>query len=117
METKKTIVTISRNRSLQETRSMMLIRAGHNVIPMRTDSEVLRLLASPESSINLVLMCHSVPETSRVLLCEAIKKQDRKIPILMLYNGFDHTVAKVDLQLENLHEPQVLLDTVELLLS
>jgi hypothetical protein len=68
-------------------------------------------------AINLILMCHSVPEGSRVSLCKAIKKHIPGSPILMLYNGYDPTAAEVDGRLENVQSPQALLDTVQLLLS
>ena len=35
----------------------------------------------------------------------------------MLYNGYDPTTAEVDGRLENMLDPQALIDTVQLLLS
>jgi hypothetical protein len=35
----------------------------------------------------------------------------------MLYNGYDPTAAKVDGTIENLHSPESLIDTVEVLIS
>ena len=37
--------------------------------------------------------------------------------ILMLYNGYDPTNAEVNGRLENVHSPEALLDTVQLLIS
>jgi len=67
--------------------------------------------------VNLILMCHSVPEPSRVALCKALKAKRPESPILMLYNGYDPTLAEVDGRLENLHSPEAFLDVVALLLS
>jgi hypothetical protein len=57
-------------------------------------------------------MCHSVPESSRVLLVNKIKALNPKLPILMLYNGYDPTVAKVDGSLHSLETPEAMLDMI-----
>jgi hypothetical protein len=52
-------------------------------------------MGKPNSFI-LALLCHSVPEKSRVYLAARMKELSPKLPILMLYNGYDPTKAKVD---------------------
>ena len=114
----KTVVTISRDEALQMTRTELLRRAGYSVVPFTTDAQVMKYLSlAGRPSVNLILLCHSVPEASRVPLCDALKKGIPNAPILMLYNGYDPTAAKVDGTLENLHSPESLLDTVEVLIS
>lgn len=114
----KTVVTISRNEALQMTRTELLRRAGYAVIALTTDAEVLKYLRSDErASINLILLCHSVPEASRISLCQALKKNIPNAPILMLENGYDPTSAEIDGRLENIHSPEAMLDTVQLLIS
>jgi DNA-binding NarL/FixJ family response regulator len=111
-------MTISRDSSLQATRTLLLERSGYKVIALGGDAEVrnfLKLL--DQAAPNLILMCHSVPEKSRVALCSAIKVRYPFAPILMLYNGYDPTAALVDGRLENMSDPQALLDTVQVLLS
>jgi len=113
----KIVITISRNEALQEQRTRLLSRAGYSVIPLGTDASVGEFLRVQDLGvINLILMCHSVPEPSRVALSEAIKLKHPEVPILMLYNGYDPTAAKVDGRLENMKDPQALLDTLLLLL-
>ena len=86
--------------------------------PLTSDADVMRFLAlDGRPAINLILMCHFVPESSRISLCKAIKKHIPDAPILMLYNGYDPTDAEVDGRLENVHSPEALLDTVQLLIS
>lgn len=115
---KKTLITISRDGPLQSSRTLLLQNAGYSVIALGTDASVRAFLKSPdETVINLVLLCHSVPEASRVTLCQAIKARHPKTPILMLYNGYDPTAAAVDGRLENTYEPEALIDTLQLLLS
>ena len=110
----KTVVTISRDKPLQITRTLLLEEAGYKVIALGSDVAVRQYLRLPYGSQpNLVLMCHSVPEASRVALCSAMKLRFPSAPILMLYNGYDPTAAEVDGRLD----PKGPLDTVQLLLS
>ena len=114
----KTVITISRNEPLQMTRTALLNRAGYSVVALTSDAEVMTYLAlKGRPAINLILMCHSVPETSRVSLCKALKKDIPGAPILMLYNGYDPTLAEFDSRVENVESPQALLDTIQLLIS
>ena len=114
----KLVVTISRDEPLQTTRTALLHRAGHAVIPLGNDADVMKFLATRGLTfVNLILMCHSVPEPSRVALCKALKAKRPESPILMLYNGYDPTLAEVDGRLENLRSPEVFLDVVQLLIS
>jgi hypothetical protein len=114
----KTVITISRDEPLQMTRTALLLHAGYSVVALTTDAEVMKYLAlDGRPSINLILLCHSVPETSRISLCKALKKSIPNAPILMLENGYDPTSAEIDGRLENIHSPEAMLDTVQLLIS
>lgn len=118
MEIPKNVLTISRDAPLQRTRTMLLERSGYSVTPLGSDLSVLTFLKVVDQTLpHLVLMCHSVPEASRVALCSAIKERFPTAPILMLYNGYDPTTAKVDGAVANMADPQSFLDTVNLLLS
>jgi DNA-binding NarL/FixJ family response regulator len=118
MKSPKLVVTISRDTPLQITRTFMLEEAGYLVIALGSDDAVREFLRLPhQTQPNLVLMCHSVPESSRVALCSALKWRFPSAPVLMLYNGYDPTAADVDGRIENMRDPQALLDTVQLLLS
>jgi CheY-like chemotaxis protein len=70
----KTVITISRNEPLQMTRTALLRHAGYSVVALTSDAEVMKYIASEgRPAINLILLCHSVPERSRVSLCKALK--------------------------------------------
>ena len=100
------------------TRTELLRRAGYSVVALTTDTEVMKYLAlDGQASINLILLRHSVPESSRISLCKALKKSIPNAPILMLENGYDPTSAEIDGRIENLHSPEALLDTCQLLIS
>jgi hypothetical protein len=88
------------------------------VIALGSDADVMKFLAMPGLPfVNLILMCHSVPEASRVALCKALKAKRPESPILMLCHGYDPTLAEVDSRMENLHSPEAFLDAIQLLIS
>jgi DNA-binding NtrC family response regulator len=111
VSTSKSILTISRNETLQDIRTMVLRHAGYQVSAARNDNEAIGFVDAP-NNLNLVLICHSVPEASRVFLATRIKELMPKLPILMLYNGYDPTEAKVDGSLHSLETPEAMLDMI-----
>ena len=111
MTTPTSILTISRDRPLQNTRTMVLERAGYKVSAALNDKDAVGFVEAP-NNIGLVLMCHSVPEASRISLVTRIKELRPKLPILMLYNGYDPTEAKVDGSLHSLETPEAMLDMI-----
>ena len=114
MSKPKSILTISRDAELQYLRTLILEDAGYQVAAATSDAEAISFLEKPNSFI-LALLCHSVPEESRVYLADRMKELSPKLPILMLYNGFDPTRAKVDGSLHQLESPGVWLKMVDFL--
>ena len=111
------ILTISRDEPLQQTRTLLLEQIGYAVTPILGDAAVRDFLQRrPPPRLDLVLMCHSVPERSRIKLCNALKLAYPDTPILMLYNGYDPTAAKVDGRLENTGAPENFVDALTLLI-
>ena len=111
MTTATSILTISRDRILQSTRTLILERAGYSVSAALNDKDAIGFVEDTDN-IRLVLMCHSVPEASRMFLVNRIKELKPTLPILMLYNGYDPTQAKVDGSLHSLDTPEALLDMI-----
>ena len=109
--TASSILTVSRDRVLQETRTLILERAGYSVSAALNDKDAVGFIEAP-NDIRLVLLCHSVPEASRKLLVTRIKELKPKLPILMLYNGYDPTDAKVDGSLHSFETPEAMLDMI-----
>jgi DNA-binding NtrC family response regulator len=105
------ILTISRDQSLQNTRTIILEQAGYTVSAALNDKDAVGFVEAI-NTLNLVLMCHSVPEASRISLVTRIKELRPKLPILMLYNGYDPTEAKVDGSLHSLETPEAMLDMI-----
>src|ERR1051326_5506988 len=111
MDSSKSILTVSRNQMLQDTRTMILEREGYKVSAAGNDKEAVGFVES-DKSIRLVLLCHSVPESSRIVLVNRIKALRPTLPILMLYNGYDPTQAKVDGSLHSLDTPKSMLEMI-----
>ena len=114
MSKQKSILTISRDAELQYLRTLILEEAGYHVAAATSDAEAISFLEKPNSFI-LALLCHSVPEESRVYLAARIKELSSQLPILMLYNGYHPTKAKVDGSLHNLDSPEVWLQMINFL--
>jgi CheY-like chemotaxis protein len=112
----KSILTISRNAELQRLRTLILQRAGYLVSAALSDREAIHFIKT-DKSINLILLCHSVPEASRIALVARIKELEPTLPILMLYNGYDPTNAKVDGSLHNLDTPEAMLNMIGFMTS
>jgi len=111
VSTSKSILTISRDSILQNIRTLVLQHAGYQVSAATNDKEAIAFVDAP-NTLSLVLMCHSVPEASRVFLVDRIKALQPKLPILMLYNGYDPTNAMVDGSLHSLETPEALLNMI-----
>src|SRR5579864_2145025 len=113
----KSILTISRDRALQRTRTLMLVRAGYSVSPAHSDLEVLKFLEICEDYA-LVLMCHSVPEWNRIILAKKIKAKCPTVPILMLYyDDIGSTKAQVDGSVHIQDNPEAMLTMIDFLMK
>jgi DNA-binding response OmpR family regulator len=114
MTAPKFILIISRDRILQHTRRLILERHGYRVFDVQTDDEAIKAVEA-YASYSLVLLCHSVPERSRLFLVNKLKELQPALPILMLYNSYDPTEAEVDASLHSLDSPAALLNMIALL--
>ena len=114
MPRRKSILTISRDAKLQQLRTLVLEHGGYLVATALNDEYALSLIEGA-NSFDLVFLCHSVPESSRVSLVTRIRELKPGLPILVLYNGYDPTNAKVDGSLHSLDTPESMLDMVAFL--
>jgi len=115
MQSPKKILTVSHDLELQGARSLVLERANYSVAQATTAEDALRQFSSVV--FDLVLICHSVPEASRVEIAASMKARSPHIPVLLLYNSFDRSAALVDAALMNLGTPESLLSIVDLLFA
>jgi DNA-binding response OmpR family regulator len=73
----KSILTISRNERLQTLRTLVLEHAGYLAFAALNDNAALALIKAQNSS-SLALLCHSVPEESKMLLATTMKPGKRR---------------------------------------
>jgi len=114
MAPQKSILTISRDEELQNVRTLVLRKAGFHVASACNDEEAIGFLEG-SNSFSLVLLCHSVPEVSRRIIVIRSKELNPKLPVLMLYNGYDPTTAPVDGSVHNLDSPDAMLEMIRFL--
>ena len=110
---RKTILTISRDRPLQRTRTLMFECAGYSVVETNPEMGVLSFLAAAEG-IDLIVMCHSVPRMHREILARAIKAVHPEAVILMLSPSWECATALADAFLDTRQaSPDSLLSMVQ----
>jgi CheY-like chemotaxis protein len=91
-------------------------RAGYDVCEAITDQQAIGFLEGP-IAFDLVLMCHSVPEPSRLLLAAKVKASRPNLPILMVAEGYETTAAQVDSFVQGLESPTALLVKIGALMT
>jgi CheY-like chemotaxis protein len=111
MKATRSILIISRDKVLQSTRRLILEHAGYYVSSAHTEEEAIQFVEEMDS-YSLVLLCHSVPEAARVPLVNKIKTLRPALPILMLYNSYDPTMAKVDSSVNSMEPPAKWIDMI-----
>jgi DNA-binding response OmpR family regulator len=93
-------------------RRLVLEQAGYHVVTAVSDQDALGCIKRAPNSFSLVLLCHSIPEVSIVLLVAQIKAQNSNLPVLMVYNGYQSTAVKVDGAIHNLDSPNCLVELI-----
>jgi len=111
----KSILSIARYEVLQQTRTLILQRAGYDVAEAATDQQAIAFLEG-SLAFDLVIMCHSMPESSILLVAAKIKASRPELPILMVSQGFETTAAQVDSFVQGLESPAALLEMVGFLM-
>jgi len=111
MAVASSILNICRYETLRHTRTLILRQSGYVVAEAVTDEQAIVFLEG-SLAFDLVIMCHSLPELSTLLLAAKVKELHPKLPILMVSQGFETTAAQVDSFVQGLESPTALLDMV-----
>lgn len=74
------ILSVGHDHHLLALRTLVLERAGFEVIEAFCVSDALRLAQS--DAVDLVLMCHTVPKAEQKLLLAGIRNRRRLMPVL-----------------------------------
>ncbi len=115
MSSDLTILSVSNDDGLLVTREFLLQHWGYRVRSATTDQEALALL-EPPVPFDLVLLCHSLPESRRISLVAGIKQRSPRLPIVMLQGGMTATGTAVDAAIDaacESHLPENILNTIQ----
>jgi len=107
------IVLISRDAALQTTRQLILEREGHTTVALTSETVEAFLATGLRPTVSLFLLCHSLPEESRISLCRSLKKHYPDVPIVLLFVGLESTFAAADVVAQQVHSPEQLISIVE----
>jgi|1185.fasta_scaffold01206_3 CheY-like chemotaxis protein len=92
-----------------EVRSMVLRNAGYIVEEAYSLRDALSLI--PSDTVDLVLVCHSVPASEQDKLIYAVRKQRKLMPVLCI-TAYDGGAQGKCVNVEN--SPHALIDAVHL---
>src|SRR5204863_5239676 len=71
---------------LMRTRTVLLLEAGYSVMPSFTSRDAFQIFSSRE--IDLVILCHTIPEEEKIKLIGSIKLGNKRTPIVSIHaNG------------------------------
>src|SRR5215831_1499585 len=90
MPSPKHILSIGKDPALMSSRTMVLLDAGYAVQEALTLDKAKELIHS--DSIDVTLLCHTVPERDQRLLIYLIREKRRLMPILWI-RAYDHQSA------------------------
>ncbi|HEY6349721.1 MAG TPA: hypothetical protein VI636_09950 [Candidatus Angelobacter sp.] len=76
------VLSVGHDRSLMTSRSLLLCKAGYAVEEAYSRHQALVLVDS--DVIDVLLICHTVPENEKRALISAVRKQRLLIPILCI---------------------------------
>ena len=103
------ILSVGYDRHLMSVRSMVLRQVGYIVIEAYSLRDALHLMHS--DSVDLVLICHTVPASQQDKLINAIREQRRLMPVLCI-TACDGSAQRECVNVEN--SPQAMIDAVRL---
>ena len=102
------ILSISDDVSAAPVRNAVLAHAGYAVIPVRTGSAALEVLAS--RNVSAVIVSSSLPDYDRLLVCSEARRQG--IPCVVL-DPYEHmSESGTEMRINPLDGPEVFLKAV-----
>jgi DNA-binding NarL/FixJ family response regulator len=103
------VLSLGFDRILMRSRSLLLRGAGFHVIEVYSCAGALQLARS--DSVDILLICHSVPKTEQRKLTEAVRGERRLMPILCIVPTTFVIPPDGCLPIDN--EPALLVDAIE----
>ena len=108
MSTPPHILSVGANPNLMASRSLILRNAGYLVQEAYTVDKAINLVE--QDSIDVALICHTIPKTQQNLLISTIRTKRRLMPILCIRSFAFETTPRNCVAVDN--EPETLLKAV-----
>ena len=108
------VLCVGQQRQLLAIRDTVLRSEGYRVIEAYTADDALRIFASTD--VDVVVICHSLPVSSRKRLVLAMKEMRPLTPVVALHEAYNY-ITEADQSVDQLAGPEVLLEAVSSLLK
>ena len=109
MSTPPHILSVGKDPTLMSSRTMLLLNAGYAVQEALTLDKAKDLVHS--GSIDVTLLCHTVPERDQRLLIYLVREKRRLMPILCIRSHDHESVPRACIAVDN--GPEALLQTLK----
>ena len=95
---------------LMRTRTSLLSDAGYSVVPSFTSRDAFESFISRD--IDLVILCHTIPEQDKTKLITSMKERNKRTPIISIHANGEADGKLVDAYVHGLDGPETLLSCV-----
>ena len=92
---------------LMRTRTVLLGEAGYSVLPSFTSRDAFEIFVSRD--IDLVILCHTIPEQEKMKLIVSMKERIKRTPIVSIHADGETDGKLVDAYVHGLDGPEALL--------
>ena len=97
------------------TRTALLGEAGYSVMPSFASRDAFQIFIS--RNIDLVILCHTIPQEEKSKLIASMKKRNKRTPIVCIHVDGETDGKLVDAYVHSLDGPEVLLSCVAKVLN
>jgi len=104
------VLSVGRDPLLMRTRTGVLLNAGYSVMPSFTSRDAFQIFSSRE--IDLVILCHTIPEEEKIKLIGSMKLGNERTPIVCIHVDGEADGKLVDAYVHSLDGPEALLSCV-----
>src|SRR6266516_8027322 len=109
------VLSVGSDPLLMRTRTALLGEAGYSVMPSFTSRDAFLIFTSRE--IDLVILCHTIPEEEKIKLIGSMKVKNNRTPIISIHADGDADGALVDAYVHGLDGPEALLSCISKVLD
>ena len=109
------VLSVGRDPLLMRTRTGVLLNAGYSVMPSFTSRDAFQIFSSRE--IDLVILCHTIPEEEKIKLIGSIKLGNKRTPIVSIHADGETDEELVDAYVHGLDGPEALLSCISKVLD